>query len=915
VTYKKKLIEVALPLAEVSDASARERLVKRGKPSSLHLWWARRPFVSARAVLWASLVDDPSANESRFPTLESQAAERERLFGILERLVQWENSNDAETLREARAEVIASCGGTVPTVVDPFGGGATIPLESMRLGLPTVSGDLNPVAVLLQRGMLSLPYQFAECAPVHPRLQSRVGVQPSRLSLAEDLLEYGQDLRSEVYDLLGSSYPNVETDSGRTATPIAWLWARTVPSPDPAWKSHVPLVGSWLLRTKSPRQWISPLVDVETQRISYTIASSGEPPAGTVKRSGATCIATGAPISFSYIREMAMAGKMGTQLIAVVAAGDRQRIYLPPSDEQADASLRSSPSWRPDSQLQGKARQNVSLYGVDRFDQLFTERQLATLAELSGRIDSFRARILQDAQESGLSDDPRRARDGGCGAAAYADAVATYLGFAVDRLADWNNSLCRWENKAQVPQQLFAGHSMPMVWDFAEANIFSSSTGSLNATLKTLATSLRSLPAGREPARVEQIDAGALARSMQGVVFSTDPPYYANINYADLADFFFVWLRRSVAEIWPSECATLLSPKDDEIIANQFSRTREDARDHFEQGMRRVLGEMRVAQSPDFPATIFYAYKQEEESSAGRTSTGWETFLQGLIDSGFTITATWPIRTENRSRLMAAGSNALASSIVLACRPRSSSSQVATRGELISALREEMEPAVRLLQAENIAPVDMAQSAIGPGIAIFSRFARVIESDGDSMVVRTALALVNETLSEVLSGEESEFDPDTRFAITWFEQYGHNQGPFGDADSLARAKNTSVVGVAQAGLVASREGKVRLIERSDLPDGWDPASDSRLTVWESTQHLIRALESSESDAAALLARMGDSYGERARQLAYLLYGICDRKKWADDAGAYNMLVTAWPEIARLAVSSPGPAEGDENSLF
>lgn len=912
MTYKKKLIEVALPLAAISDASAREKLVKRGKPSSIHLWWARRPFVSARAVLWASLVDDPSAHPERFPTEAEQQEERDRLFNILQRLVNWDLSNDPETLGQARKEIESSCGAVLPTVVDPFGGGATIPLEALRLGLSAVSGDLNPVATLIQRGMLDIPYRFDDGPSIHPGAPARLSNRSGRDRLAEDFKLYGEDLRVAALTKLAPFYPNVISSGGDSLVPVAWIWARTVESPDPSWRGHVPLVGSWLLRNAAPRVWVSPRIDDESQVITYEISGGGSPPEGTVGRAGARCIATGSPIPFAYIREQASAGKLGTTLLAIVAEGNRTRVYVPPSQGHVDAASGLKSSWSPDERLQGKARQNVSLYGLDRFSQLFTARQLGCLTHLVDLLPALHEQVVSDAVSAGLHDDGVRLRDGGTGAQAYGDAITTFLAFAIDRLADWNNSLCRWENKAQVPQQLFGRHSMPMVWDFAEANVFSASTGSLSATLNTLSTAIMALPNAR-PARVEQLDAEALVDSVGACVVSTDPPYYANINYADLADFFYVWMRRSLAEIWPDECATLLTPKDDEIIANYFSMSKQKAHGHFEAGVRRVFEAVARNQIHDYPSTIFYAYKQAEDGVDGRISTGWETFIQGLLDAGLAVTATWPIRTENHSRLMAAGTNALASSIVLACRPRRSDAVVESRGRFVAELRSRMPEAVKLLQRENIAPVDLAQSAIGPGIAIFSSYLRVVEANGDAMSVRTALSLINEVLSEVLSGEESEFDADTRFALTWFEQYGHSPGPYGDADLLARAKDTTVAGVGQSGVVVSRDGKVRLVERTELPPDWDPATDSRLTVWEATQHMISALDSSEIEAALLLSRLGPGLGDRSRQLAYLLYGLCDRKKWAEEAAAYNMLVTAWPEISRLAAA--GPAPETTGSLF
>ena len=385
-------------------------------------------------------------------------------------------------------------------------------------------------------------------------------------------------------------------------------------------------------------------------------------------------------------------------------------------------------------------------------------------------------------------------------------------------------------------------------------------------------------------------------------MISTDPPYYDNISYADISDFFYVWLRHNVKEVWPEECATLVTPKTDELIAHAKRAGSKEAADrHFELGMEGVFTKASDNCDERYPATIFYAFKASESEEKGNISTGWETFLSGLLNSGFAVTATWPIRTEKPGKVGTNnGDNMLASSIVLACRKRSIAAVMATRGEFISALRNEMAPAIKILQLENIAPVDMAQSAIGPGIGIFSRYSKVIEADGQAMKIKTALSLINEVLAEVLSGEESEFDAETRFAVTWFEQFGHNAGMFGDADTLAKAKNTTVGGVVESGVAASSDGKLRLLERKDLSTTWDPRKDGRLTVWETTQYLILALEESESDAAELLKKIGSGYGEKARQLSYLLYGICDRKKWAAEGSAYNILVNAWPEIEKLS---------------
>lgn len=916
MTYKKKLIEVALPLVAISRESARQKTMGQAPhPQNLHRWWARRPLAAARAVLWASLVDDPSSRPDEFPTEELQQAERERLFRILERLVPWEASNDESTLSDARREIERSCGDKLPTIVDPFAGGGAIPLEGLRLGLPTAAGDLNPVAVLIQKAMLEVPSLFAGQAPVHPDAAGQRAIWTGATGLAADVNAYGQAVRTAAEHEIGHMYPGVDIEgSDSTGTPLVWVWARTVKSPDPAWPGHVPLVRSWLL-AKKPRQpvyYVQPRIDMEAKTISYAVTSGGVPPEATVGRGKAVCLATGTAIPLEYIDEEASHGRLGVELLAVVADVARSRKYLTPdaSQRRAIAAVPSRDALAADADLPTEGTRGTfagnaqgRYYGFFEFKDYFTDRQLVALSTFSRVIREIRQKVEHDAVQAGYAPDGVRLRDRGNGATAYADAVVTYLAFVLDKCADNWSSLCSWHLQNEQVKQTFALQSVQMTWDFVEVNPFSGRMASWDSMLAGVSRSIPTLAsAGR--ASVEQRDAVARVKEVGASVLATDPPYYDNIAYADLSDFFYVWLKRNLREVWPDELATVLTPKVEELIANRYrAGSVAAAQAHFESGIRDVFVAAAANADPRFPATIFYAFKATESTDDGVTSTGWETFLTGLLESGYAVTATWPMRTEMIIGIKAAKSM-LASSVVLACRPREVTAPLATRGEFIAALRSEMAPAVRLLQVENIAPVDLAQSAMGPGIAIFSRYAKVVEADGTPMTVRAALGLINETLSEILSGEESEFDADTRFALTWFEQYGHNPGPFGDADLLARAKDTTVAGVAQAGVVVNRDGKVRLVERAALPDDWDPALDDRLTVWESTQHLIRALESSELDAAALARRLGTGFGDRSRQLAYLLFGVCEKRKWMDEAGAYNMLVTAWPEISRLASAEP-----------
>lgn len=913
VGYKRKLIEVALPLDAISAASAREKTTPHGHPSTLHLWWARRPLAAARAVLWASLVDDPSAHPDRFPTREDQALERRRLFGILERLVVWKSSNDPGVLLEAKAEIKASCDGELPNVLDPFCGGGTIPLEAQRLGLPAFGGDLNPVAVLISRGLVEIPPRFASLPPVNPDSQAESGLKTwdQAQGLVEDIGFYGEWVRNRAFERIGHLYPTVTlpaSEGGGEAKVIAWIWARTVRSPDPSWAGHVPLVRSWVVRRpkkNKPVMWVEPLVDRESQTVSYRIRDGGDPPAGTVARSGGTCVATGTPIPRDYIKGEAVAGRMDAQTIAVVAEGRRARIYVEP----VPVPELDPPVGLPSGKLSMNSQyMGTPLYGMTTTDSLFTTRQLVALSTFSELLGELRSVVEDHARQAGLEDEGVRLRDGGAGAAAYADAVATYMAFAIDRCADLWNSLVGWNAGAQTLQHLFGRQAIPMIWDFGEANPFSGSTGSWRGQVGWVQNALRAVPA-RGWGEVGHRDACSRLSEVSAPVVCTDPPYYDNVPYADISDFFYVWLRRNLGSVWPDEFATLLTPKAEELVANPHRHGgRDQAREHFESGMAAVLDRVAERQNRGFPATIFYAFKQRETSPGmGTTSTGWDTFLQGLVDAGLQVTATWPMRTDMPSRMRAMGSAALASSVVIACRPRPNDASLATRREYLDALEAELPSVVRLLQDQAIAPVDMAQSAIGPGMEMFSRYAKVLEADGTPMPVRIALTLINEVLEEVLSEEETEFDGDTRWAITWYEQFGHEAGPFGDAETLSKAKNTSVAGVVQAGIAESKAGKVRLITRDELDNEWDPIADGRLTVWEVAQHLIARLDEEESLAADLLRKVGGGMGDRARRLTYLLFQVADRKGWSSEAVAYNRLIRAWHDIARLAAARQGPA--------
>ena len=909
VERRPKLIEVALPLAAISAEAAREKSIRHGHPSTLHLWWARRPLAAARAVIWASLVDDPSGDETL--SAEEQQAERARLFAILERLVKWENSNDPDVLAEARVEIKRCFPDGAPPILDPFGGGGAIPLEAQRLGLKALSGDLNPVAVLIQKAMIEIPPRFAGRPAVHPDVRSEIGTWERAQGLAADVEAYGRWMRDEAQRRIGHLYPDATGPNGEKLTPIAWIWARTVDSPDPAWRGHVPLVASWHLarRAGKPPVWVEPIIHRETRTISYEIRTGGEPTLDrTAGRGSGRCIATHAAITSDYIKSEGKAGRMGADLMAVVAEGERGRVYCQATAADTHAAEQAEPEWWPTASLPESPRAfTTPAYGLDEWQKLFTRRQLTALTTFSDLLAEVRGTIEADAAAAGMAGDGVRLRDGGSGAAAYADAVVTCLAFAVDRCADRWSSITTWDNTKTTIRNTFGRQAIPMTWDFAEVNPFSEATGNWSAMVGWVRKVMERLPASGM-GEVVQRDARARVRECAGAVVCTDPPYYDNVPYADLADFFFVWLRRNVGGIWPDECATLLTPKGEEMVADRYrAGSKEKAEEHFEDGMKGFMAEVAKSATADVPTTIFYAYKATETEDGGVRSTGWDTFLQGVIDSGMQVTATWPMRTELANRPRGLGSNALASSVVLACRPRPADAALGSRGEFVNALRDELPEALRLLQQGNIAPVDMAQSTIGPGIAIFSRYARVIYADGRNMPVSEALTLINAVLGEIVDGEETELDADSRFAITWFEQHRFEPGPSGDADSVARAKNTSLSGILQSGIGETSAGKFRLYHRDELDEDWDPIQDDRLTVWEALQHLAATLWRSESQAAMLAERLG-GVGYRARWLAYVLYEKANAMGWPEEAAVYNNLINVWSNFSRIAAALQREAE-------
>ncbi len=774
------------------------------------------------------------------------------------------------------------------------------------------------MAVLITKALIEIPPKFAGMPPVNPeaRKKSQMTLKGAKEwkgaeGLAEDVRYYGKWMRDEAEKRIGHLYPKAKLPDGREATVIAWLWARTVRCPNPACGAMMPLVRSFALSTKKGKEaWVEPIVDSD-RNIRFEVRSGkGQPPEGTVNRRGARCIACGTPVGFDYIRAEGKAKRMGAKLMAISAEAKKGRVYLPPNEQHELISTQAKPHWIPETELLGKAAVSVPLYGLTTHGDLFTLRQLVALTAFSDLVAEARERALADALAAGLPEGEGIA-DGGQGARAYADAVATYLAIIVDRQADYTSAICSWHSSGEKMRNTFARQAIPMVWDYAEANPFSNSSGNFLGAVDWVADVLRAL-SPRADGHAKQYDSTTFIPPDISPIISTDPPYYDNISYADLSDFFYVWLRRSLAQVHPDIFSTLLVPKERELVATpyRFNGSKKEAAAFFEEGLGRTFDLIRKTCRDDFPITIYYAFKQSEEDTENSSvaSTGWEVMLASLVSSGYVITGTWPMRTELSNRSVSLGSNALASSIVLVCRPRPDDAPIGTRRDFITALKRELPPALQQLQKGNIAPVDLAQAAIGPGMAIFSRYSKVLEADGTPMRVRTALQLINQHLDEYLAEQECEYDPDTRWALSWFEQYGMNEGPFGDAETLSKAKNTSVEGMVQAGILRAGAGKVRLLGREELDPNWDPTTDRRLTVWEVTQHLIRVLDKrGEEEAAMLQSRLG-GYAESARELAYRLYSICERRGWTQEAVAYNGLVNIWPRLRDLAAKAERPQD-------
>lgn len=884
---RRKLIEVSLPLTEISAACKADKDRKTGTIKNVHKWFAPMPTPAWRALLFAALVDDPGGVEAR-----------EELIALVRGLVSKDGGGaDPKALAKAQALIEEATGGDPPVVFDPFCGGGSTLVEAQRLGLPAAGSDLNPVPLLISRTLCELIPQVAGRPPLVP--------DPDRLDVAgdgplggflTDCRHYAQRVRDIVWDQVGHLYP--APPGGGTV--IAWLWARTVVCPNPACRAIAPLVSSfWLSKRKGALTWVEPtdLHPGQPVRFEVRTGDGGPPSSGTiVSRSAARCLTCKEPMPLTYVRAEGKAGRMSTQLMAAAVDTPEGRRYLAPVPDVEPPTL-DRPEGVPEVAIPEEALGfRVQLYGMTTYADLFTNRQLVALGAFADAVKGVPTWVAADGGDE-----------------LYTKAVATVLGLCVSKLAMANSTQVRWllREVGSKATPAFSRHALPMVWDFAETNPFAQSVGSWLGQLDAVTTGLRTLPLAASPARTFQADARVAASRLETkALVATDPPYFAQIGYADLSDYFYVWLRRALKEVHPDLFRTVATPKADELIAAPYRHggDKDEATKYFVEGFTEAFHRLLEISAPDLPILVVYAHRQEEsDGDGGVTSTGWEAMLRAILAAGLQVVRTWPIWGSHSSKQIGLGTNALATYMVLACRPREETAGITDRRGFLEALHAELPETLRELRQGNIAPVDLAQAAIGPGMEVFSRYTKVVEPSGEPMPVRTALGLINQVLDEVLTEQEGEFDADTRFAIKWFEQFGFEEADYDPAEGLARAMNVSVKGLEKVGILVAQAGRVKLLRRQEMPAGWDPATDSRLPVWEVTQHLVKALDEGGAQRAAELVTKVGGLGETARDLAYRLYAVCERRGWAEDGLWFNALVTSWPEIVRRASARPAEA--------
>lgn len=852
------LIEVALPLERVSRAAVREHQ-RAGSP--LHLWWSRKPAAACRAVLLASLLPDPG-----------DAAGRARLLDLVAAVA--EAGPGAPALAEARA--LLRAGDPPPVVLDPFCGTGAIPAEAQRLGLAAVAADLNPVAVLAARALLQVPDRFAGRPACHPGAAAAGG---GRLEgLVADVRAYAADVGAAAHAAIGEAYP--PDAAGRPV--VAWIWARTAPCPNPACGLPMPLLHAFTLAAPPARPaWLLPGAGDGPWRVGGP--GDPSPPPGTVTRTAARCLHCGTLHPLRAIRERARDGGLGQRLVCLVVRTGRGKAYAEADAVQAQRAAQVRAPGGPDTDLPEAALGfGTANYGLRRHRDLWTPRQLLALGTFSEQVRAIRARASADARRAGWPDgEPLRA--GGRGALAYGEAVSLYLALALDRAAARWCTFARWHRTRENVEHPFATPGLPMPWDFAEANPFAETAGGWGAAVEAVARALAAAPAAEAdvpPAECVQADAASPAPGRGGMLVCTDPPYFDKVPFADTADLFYVWLRPTIGDVYPDLFRTVLTPKAEELVADphRFGGA-EAARARFRERMTASFTTLRAAAGPH-PLCVFYAF--QERSGAAGTAVGWEVVLESMVAAGLQVTGTWPLRTEHAQRLRTKASNTLASTIVLVCRPRPADAHRIPRREFAALLRRELPGALAALAEGGVSPADLAQAAIGPGMAVFTRFSAVLDGEG-TLGVGEALRLIADSVEAHLDKATADLDPLTRLCLAWADLHGFAPGPFGEAEVLARAKDARLEDAAAEGIAAVQGGQVRLLPAGDLAaPRRAPAS-----AW-AALHRRMAGDGAPGPAAAPWA------AAPLRALAHGLYAIFDRRGEGARAAAYDAAAEALP---------------------
>ena len=936
-TNKKKLIEVALPLEAINAESVNQKTgrPKTGYPTSIHKYWAQRSIATARAAIWASLVDDPSSHPEKWPTPESQTAERTKLFNQLEEIISWDKTLDSAVWQRARATAEKSWGGALPPFLDPFAGSGAIPLEALRFGMETHASDLNPLAVTLERAVIAWAPRFAGKPAVNETSKSSLQHTSQTAGLADDIRHFSAQVEKELRSRIGEVYPKVVAPDGRKLEPGVYLWARTVVCPNQLCRGETPLVSNWHLSNRNEKTYIEPVINAAERTMSFKVIYGRETAHPTFSgRKGGNCLFCDVPITLEYVREQALTSDLGDRLLAVAAGDESRWVFCAATaeDEKTALSVRKS-KWAPRGSIPIKNSRNFNTqhYGMDTWASLFSPRQTLALTELHEVVKDMQQVVESAARLSeSFPDDERSLAEGGKGAKAYGEAIRGYLHLVGTNLADWCCKLTSWAPDIPALGHVFARQAIAMNWGYAEGSLLGKGGANFLEKAKRVAEVVERLPAASQGVALQQDATKIVWTGSVKPLIITDPPYFDLIEFGELSDFFYVWMRDAMRDLDPDLYATLQTPKDDELTASshRFDGDKLKGKQEFENGLTEAMTRLREIANPDLPLSIYYAYNDREttEDVTGQmvtSSSGWETMLQSLVNAGLTVVATYPFRTEAKGRANSNGTNALAAAILVVCRIRSNSAKVGTRAEFVQGLNNVMAPALRDLVAANIGPIDLAQAAIGPGMSVYTAYSKVLEANGGQMTMGTALDLIHQAVKEAQGSQDATFDAETRWAIEWFSTYRYTSGEYGDAQVLANSAGITMQGLAEAGVVRAVGGKVSLSAGDSLPDGWDPSSDNRVTSWEVLHHLMKALlpedmgpaakagGGSEVEAVKIAEKLSPALMQNAKLLAYRLFEICREQGWDKEGMAFNNFGRSWGDIQ----STDKAALGDQQGLW